>query len=162
MAEALKDPELYERATLLSSPEPNDLQKKSIIQILRRSSWRSRATSYRLILNLNQPDRAQQLVLANPEGISNCFYGSLLELVQKLEQQKYWLAAATACYRSLLCDILNQGRSKAYTHAARYYKKLAVISRQIQYFEPLEQHAEFLLQLKDKHGLKGSFWQRVM
>lgn len=33
VAEALKDPALYERSTLIGSPEPNDLQKKSIIEM---------------------------------------------------------------------------------------------------------------------------------
>ena len=84
-----------------------------------------------------------------------------LNLPKKLEQHKCWLAA-TACYRSLLLDILIQGRSKAYTHAARYYKKLAVILDEIQHFKPLTNHAEFIQLLKDKHGLKRSFWQRVI
>ncbi|MCK4710723.1 MAG: hypothetical protein KAU21_19065 [Gammaproteobacteria bacterium] len=241
VAEALKDPALYERATLITSPEPNDLQKKSIVQMYLKfdqtdgalrwlnTPWQTRFETDRLalldeahqqsgnvdelkktrfkfyshdqtyssfkrylellndteqqsarleaiqlaeqggeltanidmLLNLNEPERAQLLVLANPQGISNCFYGDLLELAKKLEQQKCWLAA-TACYRSLLLDILNRARSKAYTHAARYYKKLEIISEQIQHFEPLDNHAEFIQQLKDKHGLKRSFWQRVM
>ncbi len=114
-----------------------------------------------MLLNLNEPERAQLLVLANPQGITNCFYSSLLELAKQLEEQKCWLAA-TACYRSLLLDILNQGRSKVYTHAARHYKKLEVILEHVQHFEPLVDHAEFFQQLKDKHGLKRSFWQRVV
>jgi hypothetical protein len=33
IAEALKDPELYEKATLINSPKPNDLQKKGIAKM---------------------------------------------------------------------------------------------------------------------------------
>jgi hypothetical protein len=241
VAEALKDPKLYERATLISSPEPNDLQKKSIIQIYLKfdqtdealnwlnTPWLARFETDRLslldqayqqsgqvdeliktryltychdkqhvsfmryfellndeekqqarleaiqtaaqgdellanidlLLKLDEPVPAQVLVLANLDKINDSFYGSLLDIAKQLEEHQCWLAA-TACYRSLLWGILNAARTKAYTHGAKYYKKLAVMLSDIHEFEPLVEHEVFIEQLKKKHGLKRSFWDRVL
>ncbi len=241
VAEALKDPSLYERATLIDSPKPNELQKKSIIEMYLRfeqadealrwldTPWEARFEQDRLhlleqahlqkgnaeplkqtrfqfyqreqsyasfmryfelldddekpaarqeaiqlaeqgnllesnidmLLSLDEAERAEKLVLANLGDIANCFYESLLKLAKRFEQQQYWLAA-TACYRSLLWDILERARYKAYSHAARYYKKLVVISESIQDYAPLIGHAEFIQELNVKHGRKRSFWERVL
>lgn len=245
VAEALKNPEMYERATLIQSPEPNDLQKISIIKTYLQFNhtegalrwlnmqWESRfetdrlslldeayvqsdntdalqqtrreayqrdksysslmryferltesekqkarleaiqlaeewggsadglATNVDMLLCLNEADRAESLVLANPQAIDSVFYADLLELAKQFVKQKCWLAA-TACYRGLLCDILNQARNKAYPYAARYYKKLEFISGQVQKYEPLVDHTDFIKQLEEKHGKKRSFWQRVL
>jgi len=244
VAEALKDPVMYERATLISSPEPNDLEKKSMIKMYLQfnhtdgalrwlnTRWEPRfqtdrlrlldeayvqagntdalrkirhetyqldktyssftrylecldesekqdarleaiqlaeqgsgladylATHIDMLLSLNEPARAQLLVLANPQATAGIFYSSLLKLAKQFDKHQCWLAA-TVCYRGLLLDILNQGRSKAYTHAARYYKKLVLISEQLQDYAPLDDHASFIKQLEEKHGRKRSFWQRV-
>ena len=241
VAEALKDPKLYERATLISSPKPNDLQKKSIIEMYLKfnqtdealnwlnTPWLARFETDRLslldqayqqngqveeliktryltycndqqhvsfmryfellndeekqqarldaiqtaerggelldnidlLLKIGEPVRAQALVLANVEQINDAFYSSLLKIAKQLEAHQCWLAA-TACYRSLLWDILNAARTKAYTHAAKYYKKLALMLNDIHEFKPLVEHAVFIEQLKQKHGLKRSFWDRVL
>lgn len=86
-----------------------------------------------MLLCLDKPEQAQLLVLANLDDIANCFYESLLKLAKRFEQQECWLAV-TVCYRSLLWDILNKVRSKAYSYAARYYKKLAIISGYIEHY----------------------------
>jgi len=240
IAVALKNPTLYERATLIDSPEPNDLQKKSIVQMYLKfnevdaalrwlnTPWLARFEADRLklledafvqnadedalkqtrydvyqrdkshssytrylecltdteqqtarieaitlaeqgddlllnidmLLQLNEAETAQSLVLTHANEMENGFYGSLLELAKQFEKQACWLAA-TACYRSLLCDILKQARSKAYTHAARYYKKLANISEHIHDYSPLIEQVAFIAQLKQAHGRKNSFWRRV-
>ena len=241
VAEALKDPELYERATTIDSPNLNELQKADIIRMylhfnqadeaLRwlNTPWDVRFEQDRLglldeahsqkgdvgelketrfqryqrdktyasfmhyvdllnenekqtartkaielaeqgeilednidmLLCLDEAECAQQLVLANPEDVANCYYETLIKLAKKFEQQQCWLAA-TACYRGLVWDILNQARYKAYSHAARYYKKLAQLSVDIQRYTPLDDHAEFIKQLDAVHGRKSSFWQRVL
>jgi len=245
VAEALKDPALYERATLISSPQPNDMQKQSIIKMYLRfqqtdealrwlsTAWEPRFESDRLrlldeaylqngnanalketryqfyqqdktyssfsryfellndkekliaqrqatqqaekggesvyeltdnielLLCLNETQRAESLVLARQDEIEHCFYDSLLKLAKMFDEKKCWLAA-TVCYRGLLSDILNQARSKAYTHAARYYKKLTLISKHIEQYSPLVEHTDFIQQLDEKHGRKRSFWQRVL
>ncbi len=245
VAKSLKDSALYERATLIYSPTPNDLEKQNLIKMhlqfnqldeaLRwlNAPWEKRfehdrlrlldkvygqkgdaralkqtryqiylsdktyssfthyfeclnenekqnakmqaiqlaekmrepsydiAVNIDLLLRLNEVQRAQKLVLANPQQMANVFYDCLLKLAKQFEEQQCWLAATT-CYRSLLWDILNQARYKAYTHAARYYKKLALISKHIKQYTPLEEHEEFIKRLNEKHGRKSSFWQRVL
>lgn len=100
-------------------------------------------------------------MLSKPNEIKNGFYAGLLELAKKLEENQCW-TGAIVCYRSLLLDILNQARSKAYTHAVRYYKKLALLSESVEQFSPLVDHVEFVKQLDGKHGRKRSFWERVL
>ncbi len=240
VAKALKDPFLYERAVLIDSAEPNELQKKDIIveyiackQFDKALEWlntdwgsrfewerlelleqvyeqngdkqqlrktrelifqrdpsyhhfirylenldeneqkivRQKAieraqqegniiTSADLLLQLGETECAQQMLVSRHQELADCYYESLALLVKQFEKEAC-LLAATACYRALLLDILKRGYSKAYAHAARYYKKLQALSDEIQDFQPLIGHAEFIDQLKNDHGRKTSFWRRV-
>lgn len=117
-------------------------------------------TSADLLLQLGEIERAQQMLVSRSQELTDCYYEHLVKLVKQFEKSGC-LLATTACYRALLEDILNRGNSKAYTHAARYFKKLQLIADEINNFEPLVQHLEFIEQLKNDHGRKSSFWQRV-
>ncbi|MEE4216718.1 MAG: hypothetical protein V2I48_03860 [Xanthomonadales bacterium] len=240
IADALRDPGLYERSVLMHSPQPNKLQVKAICEKFLQyeqpeaampylnQAWESRfehdrlellnkvyaqtgdwqqlkQVRYRLfqhrqshasfqhylevldedekesacneaiknaeqgssllnsaglLLNLGRPDRAQAMVLVRQHELADCFYDGLLRLAKAFEQADCNLAA-TACYRALLLDILTQVRSKAYGHAARYFKKLEVLAGQIKAFKPLPEHHAFLQQLQSVHGRKRSFWERL-
>ena len=239
VAEAMKDPALYERSVLIGSPEPNDLQKKSIIDMylkfgcadeaLRwlRKSWdarferdrlrlldqayeqkgdlesqkrvrrqlyqlsrsyeslehyleiltedekeaaRSQAVSEaekgdvivsaNLLLMLGETERAQSLVLARNDELGASYYGGLHDLAKCFDQDHCSLAA-TACYRALLLGILGEGRTKAYGHAARYYKILGIMANGISSYGPLVDHKDFIRQLEQDHGRKRSFWNLV-
>ena len=240
VAEALKDPALYERSVLICSPEPNDLQKKDIVAMYIRfgqfdealrwlnTDWESRfetdrlvlceqlyeqsgdsdqlcrvrqtlyqreqsftrlerylavlnkdeqaavrqqaieqaeqgrdlTVSANLLLQLDEVERAQQLVVSRYAELADCFYGTLTNLVKQFDKAACPLAS-TACYRALLLDILQSGRTTAYTHAARYYKKLEALADQIIDFTPLAGRKAFLNQLEREHGRKRSFWERV-
>lgn len=113
-----------------------------------------------LLLNLGQMESAQALVVARHQELAECFYDSLLKLAKAFENADCNLAA-TACYRALLLDILTEGRSKAYGHGARYYKKLEALAASIKVFKPLPPHAAFVQQLQSDHGRKKSFWGRL-
>jgi hypothetical protein len=241
VAEALKDPLLYERSVLIQSPKPNDLQKKSIVAMYLRfnrndealrwltSTWQARfeadrlrlleqaysqsgdrarlsqvcyriylreqsyasferyletlddddeknaarleairaaehgndvVVSANLLLQLGEADRAQALVLSRHRQLADAFYDSLAKLAKHLEQADC-LLAATACYRALLLDILNQARSKAYAHAARYYGKLEAMADRINDYAPLDSHQAFVSRLEQDHGRKRSFWAKL-
>ena len=240
IADALRDPALYERSVLIHSPQPNNLQMKSICEKYLQyeqpetamrylnQAWEDRferdrlelldkvcvktgdlkqlkvirsrvfqreqsypsftrylealdedekekacssaikqaeqsgniVLSADLLLNLSQTERAQALVLARHQELAECFYDSLLRLAKAFEKADCNLAA-TACYRALLLDILTQARSKAYGHAARYFKKLEALAGQIKAFKPLPEHHAFLQQLQSAHGRKRSFWARL-
>ena len=106
-----------------------------------------------LLLDLNQPDRAQATALSRHQALANCFYDSLLRLAQAFEKAQCDLAA-TACYRVFFLDILTQARSKAYGHGARHFKKLEALAERIKEFKPLPEHRAFVLQLQSAHGRK--------
>lgn len=241
VAAALKDPNLYERAQLITSPTPNNLQKKSIVEMYLRfnqcddalrwlsTPWDQRFESDRLrlldqayeqnndgqalkdtrfeiyqrsqsyhdfmhyqslltdnekksaqqqaitlaqqgaqlllnvdmLLRLNEANFAQQLLLLHPNDVANGFYDDLLALAKQFEEKQCGLAQ-TVCYRSLLLSILAEGRTKAYNHAAKYYKKLTLIAENIEDYSPLEHHLTFIQQLEQMHGKKHSFWRRVI
>ena len=116
--------------------------------------------STELLLNLGQTDRAQALVLLRHQELVECFYNDLLRLAKAFEKEGCDLAA-TACYRALLLEILMQGRSKAYGHGARYFKKLEALAGRIKVFDPLLEHHAFVQQLQSAHGRKSSFWARL-
>ncbi|WP_457670752.1 DUF6880 family protein [Thiolapillus sp.] len=113
-----------------------------------------------LLLNLGQTERAQSLVLARHQELTECFYDGLLRLAKVFEKADCNLAAA-ACYRALLLDILVQARSKAYGHGARYFKKLEALAKRIKVFKPLPTHHAYVEQLRSVHGRKKSFWARL-
>jgi hypothetical protein len=116
--------------------------------------------SVELLLNLGHPDRAQTLVLSRHQELVECFYNNVLRMAKAFEKEGSDLAA-TACYRALLLEILMAGRSKAYGHGARYFKKLEALAGRIKVFEPLLEHHAFVQQLQSGHGRKSSFWARL-
>lgn len=69
--------------------------------------------------------------------------------------------AASLIYRALLSDILDRGFSRAYSHAARYYGRLAVHELKIQDWGGALPHREYLALLWEQHSRKYSFWNRV-
>ncbi len=114
----------------------------------------------RLLLMIGESEKAEQLIVTQAAELSENAYNLLLRLTKRMEQHECHLGT-TACYRALLIDILNQGRSKAYGHGARYLKKLNTISAEIKNYAPLENHQDFVSKLKKQHGLKKSFWSKV-
>ena len=65
------------------------------------------------------------------------------------------------CYRRLLRNILDEKRSKAYGHAARYYRRLEQLDSQIDDYGRLRDHIVFVEDLRAAHGRKYGFWNRV-
>lgn len=240
VADALKDPALYERALLIQSPKPSELKKKNIVKMYLKydqphealrwlnTSWIARfqheqqsllektyehlgdlkalqkirykiyqqAPSFSnferylktldtdkkeearqdavkfaessselihsvdLLIKLEKIDRAEALLLSRHKKLHECYYSQLIGLAKQFDSHNCWLAS-TACYRSLLLDILSEGRSKAYHYAARYYKKLVLMAIEIEKFNPIDSHVVFLEKLRETHGKKRSFWAKV-
>ncbi len=65
------------------------------------------------------------------------------------------------CYRALLEDILDDRRSRAYGHAARYLKRLGELDGVVESYAPAVDHEEYVGWLRDRHGRKRAFWRRV-
>jgi len=67
---------------------------------------------------------------------------------------------ARMLYRSLLTSILEQGRTKAYTHAVRHLKKLDNLAETITDWRNFDDHVAYKSRLKLAHGLKYAFWNK--
>ena len=118
-------------------------------------------TDIKLLIQLNEIGKADDLLLSNVDQLDNCFYDDILDVVKLFEQHSYWLDASV-CYRALLSDILLKARSKAYSHAAKYFKKIVQLDTEITDYKNIEALHEFIENLKVKHGKKYSFWNRVV
>ncbi|KHN53131.1 hypothetical protein OI69_06975 [Pectobacterium fontis] len=143
-------------AVLQDGTERETLQNQAAVRVLSMENVESRIDT---LLALNAYEQASTQLLAHRE-VLNVFFGVLLGWVEQFHDAKYPLAEVV-CYRLLLDDILASGRSKAYDHAANYYRKLDKLASQIISHAPLSEWADYQAQLKQQHGRKYSFWQRL-
>lgn len=106
-------------------------------------------------------DLAAQLITAHPHRWDGGDWHILPKVAGLLEHDHP--LAATILYRSLLDNILDRARSKAYGHGAKYLGKLAVLARETDAMRPgtMTDHATYLATLKETHPRKSGFWARV-
>jgi len=71
--------------------------------------------------------------------------------------------AATLLYRALLGEILDRARSKAYSHGAKYLRKLSLLAQDADPTRPsgIVNHETYLAALKKTNPRKTGFWTRV-
>ncbi len=113
-----------------------------------------------LLLSLGLADEAEQFVLARAVQVDGMDYYSLPELAQAFQNQELY-CGAIVCYRALLESILQRANSKAYRHAAKYYKaleRLAVLAPEV---DGISTHPSFFASIKERHFRKSSFWERL-
>lgn len=155
-----KDPDHTNLQALLEvipENEKSELLHQSIQNTLTITDLDSRISN---LIAMKAITQAAEQVISQYDQLSNVFYEELLEWAESFEQSQHVLAEA-ACYRLLLEDILNKGRSKAYHHAADYYQRLAKLDEKISSYTPLSDWTEYHSALQQKHGRKTSFWSRV-
>lgn len=116
-----------------------------------------------LWLEIGEFDRATQVAIARQQEFDDMHYKTLTQWLKRLPDDNHLIRVAI--YRSLLNDILDNDRSMAYGHAARYYKHLiklqALIDRSEASYQSLINHEDYLKLLDNEHGKKYSFWDRV-
>lgn len=239
VATALKDVVMYERALLLCSPEPNELQRQDVVRFclsvgdgaaalkwLQPEGWHrykserltlmdkalqqlgrmdelralrqqcydqspnyhslqvllevlpeaervtveqqavekvcggnNTATVIDSLLALAQLDVAAEQLLARAGDLSSVGYPSLLDWVERFKAD--YPLATVLCYRNLLDDVLASGRSKAYRHAASYYRNLSRLDARGVDYRTFSTHLAYQQRLRERHGRKRSFWQQV-
>ena len=108
------------------------------------------------LVQVNELDRAAQLVQQRLAEISGASYSTLAEVGQALAQRHP--LEAWNLYRILVLDVLNRARSKAYGHAAMYLMHMDELAQKA---DIQSQQAEFMLSLRQAHGRKRSFWAKV-
>lgn len=108
------------------------------------------------LLQLDDASAASAYVLEHPDRLQQVGYYALPKWAGVFEEQGKALAAVLA-YRVLLCEILDEGRIKAYRHAANYYKALERLDDKMTDYRSWLDGAEFRQTLKAQHGRKSSF-----
>lgn len=112
------------------------------------------------LLKLDDASAASAYVLEHPERLQQVDYYTLSRWAGVFEELGMALPAVLA-YRVLLCEILEEGRSKAYRHAANYYEALDRLNDKVTDYQLWPNSVEFRQALKAQHGRKSSFWGRV-
>lgn len=108
-------------------------------------------------------DLAAKLVIEHRGEWDGSQYYMLPPAAEALQHDH--LLAAVILYRALLDDILARARSKAYSHAARYLKKLDALAArsdaETAIVGGITSHAEYRARLQKAHGRKSGFWTLV-
>nr|WP_317200408.1 DUF6880 family protein [uncultured Psychrobacter sp.] len=116
-----------------------------------------------LWLEVKETTRANQVAIARQDEFDDMHYTTLTRWLKQLPDETHLIRVVI--YRSLLNDILENDRSMAYGHAARYYKHLvkldAFINRSDASYMGLDHHKNYVDSIQKKHGKKYSFWDRV-
>ena len=114
----------------------------------------------RLLLHLGDAAGSAELLIGRREVLKASFYGHLLELARELREAGESLAEVV-CYRVLILQILDEGRSKAYHHAVDYVLQLDAIDRSFSSYAGLATHAAFTKELRAAHRRKSSFLRQL-
>jgi len=104
-------------------------------------------------------DHAAKLVLQLGEALNGNDYETLTTLADALSARHP--LAATLALRAMISFALERARTKRYRHAARHLLECESLSAQIEDFGGHANHAAFVATLKQAHGRKASFCERV-
>ena len=113
-----------------------------------------------LLLALDDDVAAEVLLLERRESVSGAAYHALLPLAKALDKKGRMLGTVV-CYRALLIAILARAYAKAYGHAAEYLSLLRRLDAKVQDYGAMNTHSAFESSLRDTHGRKVSFWNRL-
>ena len=142
---------------LLPERRQGAARKKARALALRHSHA---TTAVEFLLRAGWEDDAERVATERRDELDDAYYGTLIELT-KLAAVALRPRIEIVCYRRLLRSILNEKRSKAYGHAARYFRRLAQLDTQTDGYGRLRNHTAFVEELRAAHGRKYGFWNRV-
>ncbi|MET4025131.1 hypothetical protein ABIE59_000649 [Marinobacter sp. MBR-99] len=111
-----------------------------------------------MLLLAGSPERAEEVLLAEPGRFTPVHYGTLLSWAKRFADEDRPLAQVV-CYRALLTDLLERGYTRAYRHGAGYFQKLLALDNLIQDYRGLENAQDFIRSLQTQHWRKRSFWE---
>ena len=116
-----------------------------------------------LWLEMGEIELANQVAVARYQEFDELHYTTLTQWLKRFPDDTNLIRVII--YRSLINDILDNARSMAYGHAARYYKHLVkldgVINRSSGSYASLDTHQDYVTALKEMHSEKYGFWERV-
>lgn len=117
-------------------------------------------TAATLLLELDDPSRAEEVLVHADAVIDGRNYGCLVPLAKALRAHGC-IRGETAVLRALMGDILGRANARAYGHAARYLRRLREIAATGEHLDPLVAHEGFEQHLKATHPRKAAFWTQV-
>lgn len=158
LVERLLDWGYFEMLLELLAEEDREAARERASQIAARAEDPIRGAGF--LLRLGRNEEAERLVIDRLDTLRQGFYGYLRELA-RLASERGAYRIEMFCYRALLEEILDEGRSRAYGHAARYFRRLAELDERVETYQPLVAHAAYVASLRDHHGRKKAFWRRV-
>ena len=113
-----------------------------------------------LLLELGDPNGAEERLVAAPERIAGGHYYTLIPMADRLREADCGRGEITI-YRALLVDILARAYARAYAHAAEYWIRLQHLAEKYADLSPLRPHVEFVEAIRAQHRRKTAFWNRV-
>lgn len=128
---------------------------KQVLQLA--DSMKDRVAAIQLLLMTGATEKAAQQLIQHHANLGKVFYGTLLDWIKPFNTLKSPLATIL-CYRLLLADLLDSGRSKAYHHGADYFHALLKLDKKKPDYQGLDDAQTFIRQLQQKHWRKQSFW----
>ena len=146
----------YLRAYIKRLPDFDDLEAED-----RALTFASRYPSYHQALSFlaDWPahDRAAALILARPNELDGNHYWILTPVADAIEQRHP--LAATIVLRAMMDFSLNAARHKRYGHAARHLQTCEHLAKRIDNFSGHPNHADYVANLRQRHGRKSGFWK---
>jgi hypothetical protein len=133
-------------------------QRPAIVALAQRSD--DLVMAVESLLTIDEISAAAKYISRAEKPLDQVFYADLTNWAACLEQSHEWLAAIL-CYRALLSDILDSGRSKAYGHAARYFRRLLQLDKQHPNYGEHGDAQQYIGQLQQKHWRKRAFWSQA-
>jgi hypothetical protein len=144
----------FEEVLELTPEEQKDTLHRKAVSLAEQ--YRSPEQGAYFLVQVNELERAARVIEQRQDEISGSWYSSLSEVAHALADS-YPSQARLVC-RSLLLDILNSARYKAYSHGAKY---LTLMERLAEKATLRSRQAEFIQMLRQKHGRKSSFWAKA-
>jgi tetratricopeptide (TPR) repeat protein len=161
MFEESLDFETFEQiAALTPSEQRAAVRRRARAIALDSNPARVGASATAFLLAIGAHEDAERLMARHLDDLAGAYYTHLLRLAE---------AAAEACqprveilcYRRLMLDVLETGRSKIYRHAARYLARLERLDAALDDYRDIPTHADFVEVLRRDHGRKYAFWRLV-
>ena len=113
----------------------------------------------RFLVEMEQIDAAESYLMDRADQFDGDYYTGLLPLAEAMETNDR-LLCASLLYRALIDSILQRAQSKAYPHGVRYLEEIDSLAASISDWQSFDSHADYIEQLRQKHGRKYSFWRR--
>ena len=145
----------YLRAHLKQLPDFDDMEaeERALGYVSRHPSFHQALT---FLIDWPALDRAAGLIMARACELNGDHYGLLTPAADALEQRHP--LAATLVLRAMIDLSLDAAKYKRYGHAARHLQTCEHLARRIDDFAGHPNHAEYVADLRRRHGRKSGFW----